>query len=127
MPYAPYELAGFLAPYGEKPHLFCVMNDPCPDGLCMVLMITTIYPNRSHDPTCVLNQGDHVFLRHPSYVAYRLASTSRADHVARMVDRGLYIPKEDWDPPVFNRVAMGVHQSPFVSRGMLKYSVANGI
>jgi hypothetical protein len=125
--YTPYELAGLLVPYDERPHLWAVMNDACKDGLCMLVMISSIKAGRSYDNTCVLQQGDHPFIDHDSYVVYRLAYTSRADHIGNMVDKKIYIPKEDWDVHVFNRIAAGIYQSDQISRGMEKYAVANNI
>ena len=123
----PYELAGFLAPYGETPHLFAVMNDPCQDGLCLLLMVTSIKEGRLFDSTCVLNVGDHEFIKHPSYIVYRLAYTAKATHIGNMVDKLLYIPKDDWDAAVFNRIASGIYASDQTSRGMSKYAAANNI
>lgn len=127
MGYAPYELGAILIPYNEALHLFAVMNDPCADGLCLLLMVTSIKPKRSFDGTCILNDGDHEFLRHQSYIAYRIAQQARAVHIGRMVDQGFYQRKEDWEASVFNRIAAGLYASPETARGMIKYAQANNI
>ena len=120
-------MAGFLAPYGESPHLFSVMNDPCQDGLCLLLMVTSVKDGRVYDTTCVLSVGDHPFIKHPSYIAYRIAYTPRANHIANMIDKGLYLTKEDWLAPVFNRIATGIYSSDQTPRGMANYAAANNI
>jgi hypothetical protein len=127
MPYSPYEMAGLLMPYNDAPHLFAVMNDPCPDGQCLVLMVTTLKAGRYHDPACLLNVGDHPFIRHPSWIAYRIAETPRAAHVGNMVDKKLFIPRDDWTPAVFNRLAAGIYNSDDTRGGIIKYANANNI
>lgn len=123
----PYERGGLLVPYNEQPHLWVVMNDECPDGQCLLLMITTIYETRKTDTTCVLNVGDHPFIKHPSYIAYRLAQLSRADHVRKMLAKKYYVSKEDFDVPVFDRIAEGIFQSDRVTGVVRKYAVAVGL
>lgn len=127
MPFIPYELCSYLGPYGPGPHLFAVMNDPCKDGLCLTLMISSIKDGKAHDATCVLNVGDHPFVKKPSSVVYRLATTARAIHIGSMVDKKVYVHREDWDPAVFNRIAQGIYQSDNTSLGMVKYAAANNI
>lgn len=127
MGYLPYEMAGLLMPYNDAPHLFAVMNDPCPEGLCLVLMITSVKERRYYDPTCVLNVGDHPFIRHPSWVAYRIADMPRANHIGNMVDKKLFVVKEDWDAAVFNRIASGIYNSDEAKLGVIKYATANNI
>ena len=127
MPYAPYEMAGLLMPYNENPHLFAVMNDPCKDGLCLVLMVTSVKLNRYHDATCLLTIGDHPFIRHPSWIAYRIAETPRAGHISNMVDKKLFVPKEGWTPAVFNRIAAGIYTSDDTRGAIEKYAADNNI
>ncbi len=127
MPYSPYEMAGILMPYHDNPHLFAVMNDPCPEGQCLVLMITSIKENRYHDPTCVLGVGDHSFIRHPSWVAYRLAEMTSARHIGNMVDKKYFISKDDWTADVFNRIAAGIYSSDDTRRAVERYAAANNI
>ena len=127
MGYSPHEMAGLLIGYGDDHHLFAVMNDPCKDGLCLLLMVTTIRGHRRQDNTCVLNAGDHTFIKHPSYIAYRIANLSRGDHIGSMVDKHLYIKKDDWDPVVFNKIANGIYVSEDTTLGVIKYARKNGI
>ena len=127
MGFLPYEMAGLMMPYNDVPHLFAVMNDPCPDGSCLVLMVTTIKEKRYHDPTCILTAGDHPFLRHDSWIAYRLAEIPRAAHVGNMVDKKLFLHREDWDAPVFNRISSGIYNSDDTKLGIVKYATANNI
>ena len=127
MPYAPYKGATILAPYNEVPHLFVVMNDPCPDGFCLLVMITSIKPNKHYDRACVLGPGDHPFLKHPSHVLYRMAEPVRASRIVKMVGLHYYTPKDDLDPTVFSRVADGVYASDDTPLRIIRYAKANGV
>ncbi len=127
MSYDPYEMSGVLAPYGESPHLFAIMNNPCQDGLCLLLMVTSIKEGRKYDETCVLGQGDHPFIKHASCIVYRLAYTPRATHIGNTVNKGLFIKKEDWLASIFNKIAAGLYNSDQTPRGMAKYAAANNI
>ena len=83
--YRPGRRSTILIPYNEVRHLFLIMNDPCPEGMCLSLMITSIKAGRIHDSTCILDVGDHDFIRHPSFVLYRMAETLKASHVSARI------------------------------------------
>jgi hypothetical protein len=123
----PYRGATFLMDYMGGPHLMIVMNDPDKDGLCLLLMITTIYPNRKHDPACILNAGDHPFLTRQSYVAYGTANYGQSRHIAKMAAARVYEQKPDLDPAVLKLVSNGLYGSNNSRQSLIKYATANGI
>ncbi len=114
-------------PSPDKHHLFVVMNDPCPDKLCLVISITTIHDGRAFDPACVLQAGDHPFITHPSYVKYRLAETIRAFQIVKLIKSNVYIPREDFDPAIFARIAAGIYESEDVARRIVLYAEAQDV
>ena len=116
-----------LAPFNEKQHLWIVMNDECAAGQCLLLMVTSVYPTRKSDESCLLNIGDHPFIMHPSYIAYRLAQMPRAQHIRKMLASKFYIPKEDFSGPVFARIAGGIFTSDEASGAVQKYAAAIGL
>lgn len=121
MTYAPYKGATLLIPYGEKPHLFIVLNDPCREGACLLTMITTMYNNKKHDPACVFNGGEHPFIKHPSYALYRLANISQASHIANMVNRKYYQTNEDVSAGMYDVIINGLHNSEHTPHRIIKY------
>jgi hypothetical protein len=125
--YRPYQKAGLLIDYNGSPHLFVTMNDPCPDGLCLLIMVTSVKQGRHYDSACVLDVGDHPFIRHPSFCLYRLAECIRAQHIAKMVDAGVYATKADFSPTVFVRIASGLYASPEVRPRIVTYARAQGV
>lgn len=123
----PYERGGMLAPFHDKPHLWIVMNDGCSAGQCLVIMISTIYASRPHDPACVLDVGDHDFLDHPSYAVYRLAETPTVARVQALLARGYYKPKEDFPAATFARIAKGIFASDETRRRIVTYAETVGL
>ena len=98
------------------------MNDPCPDTLCLLVMISSVKAGRRFDATCLLEKGDHEFIDHKSYCVYRLAMQSLAAHIGRMVNSRVYIAKADFPPKTFCRIADGLYQSPETKRSIVRYA-----
>ena len=123
----PYKAGGILMPVNPALHLFTIMNDPCPRKECLVVMVTSIYPNRKYDDACVLNVGDHPFISHPSYMLYRMAETLQAARISTRIGQKYYIPRDDFSPPVFRRIVDGLYESEETKGRILSYAQANAI
>lgn len=90
-------------------------------------MVTSIKPNKFHDPTCVLGDGDHDFIEHPSYLLYRMAETMPAAHIGKMVDKNFYITRDDLTEAVYSRIAAGIYQSDQTPLRIVRYARERGI
>ena len=127
MTYVPYRKCGLLIPFNEVPHLFAVMNDECCDKFCLTIMITSIRPGKYYDAACVLDVGDHPFIKHPSYLLYRMAEITKADRISLFVSKNYYIPKEDFSEEVFKRISAGIRISDDTPLRIVRYADENGI
>ncbi|WP_426239383.1 hypothetical protein [Pararhizobium sp. DWP1-1-3] len=125
--YIPYRTASFLGPINEVHHLFAVMNGPCGEKQCLIINVTTIKAGKSHDTSCVLEAGAHPFIKHPSFLLYRLAQITRAAHIGNMIDKKYYLTREDWDAGVFQRIVDGIRISDDTSGRIIRYADQNGI
>jgi hypothetical protein len=125
--YVPYRAASYIGPVNEVHHLYAVMNDPCAHQQCLVMNVTSIRPGKYHDPACELHVGDHPFVKHPSYILYRLAETMRADRIGKFVDLNYYLTKDDWHPEVFQRIINGIRESDDTPPRIVRYADENGI
>ncbi len=123
----PYRSGGLLMPFNPDLHLFAILNDPCPQKHCLVVMVTSLKPKRAHDATCILEAGDHPFVTRQSYLLYRMADTIRADQIRTRIGQNMYIPKEDFAPPVFKRIADGLYNSEETRGRILRYAEANEV
>lgn len=118
----PYKSGAVLMPYNGKMHLFCIMNDPCKNRLCLVCMVTTIYKDRPYDNACILQIGDHGFIRHPSYVLYRTACQINENHFRKMLEMNEFSEKENFRPDIFRKIADGLYSSENTTGTMLRYA-----
>lgn len=107
-------------PAGE--HLFIVLCDPRPftgygTNPCIVLVnLSSIREGIHHDATCVLELGEHVFVKRASFVEYRRARIEQVTHVTKMVEQGLFKPQEPMSHEILGRVLEGLTRSPFTKR-----------
>lgn len=127
MSYSPYRRACLLIPFHDAPHLFVVLNDPCKDENCLIVMISSIKENRKHDDTCVLNKGDHEFIVKPSYVVYRLAETALASHISNMVAKRFYTIKQDCSETLYDKIVDGLTASDETRPRIIKYADSVGL
>lgn len=127
MAYVPYCRASLLIPFNDVPHLFVVMNDPCKDGLCLLVMLSSVKEGKAHDKSCVLNEADHEFIKHPTYVVYRLANTVNSNHITSMVAKKFYVEKADVTTEVFNQIVDGLYASDETRPFVISYAQSVGL
>ena len=127
MAYVPSARACLLIPFNDVPHLFVVLNDPCKDGQCLLVMLSSVKEGKPHDKTCVLNKGDHEFVDRPTFVVYRLANTVNAKHIGAMVDKKLYVKKQVMKEEAFVKIVQGLHASDEAKPFAISYAKKNKI
>lgn len=125
--YVPQAGACLLIPFNDVPHLSVILNDPCSDGCCLLAMVSSVKTGRRYDPACLLNRGDHGFIRHESYMVYRLAETVRADRISNLVGRRYYLERDAISRPVFSRIASGLYTSDETRPRIIEYAKRVGI
>jgi len=103
------------------------MNDPDEDGQCLLVMMNSIKASRPYDSTCLLQVGDHDFVRHDSYINYRIAEYSSAAHIVKMVEKHGYKPKADFSKEVFKRICEGLYSSDETKPAIRRYAKKVGI
>ena len=80
-----------LVPSGPQgQHLFVLILGPITlpsygsQAQLAMVSATSIRDGIPYDPACVLAPGDHPFIQHPSYVAYRYLRIDSVSHVSQM-------------------------------------------
>lgn len=113
----------FLMESGPTKHLFVVLDDPkVQPGHGKVLIAVCVGitsatdDGRIIDPTCIIEPGEHPFIRHRSFAHYRKAETIREDIYAPAIKSGQYPLKEPVSPALLQRLQDGLRQSAAVSR-----------
>lgn len=106
--------ATFLRTTGLKHHLHIVLKAGCAVPNCgklphaVYVNITTIRPPPTyHDPTCVLQPGEHPFVIAPSYVFYKQICSEDEAHLNNTVSSS-GLARDPLDPVVLKRMINGV-------------------
>lgn len=104
-------------------HLHIIVWGPSAAGpsygsrpIVVLVGVTSIRPGLPHDSTCTLACGDHPFIRHPSFVAYRFMRYLAAIDVHQNVASGLWTPHVDCSQALAQRIVEGVKISGSVPR-----------
>ena len=115
--------ATLLIPSGARGlHLFIVILGPIvlptygANPQTGMVSVTTLRSGIPHDEACELNTGDHPFIRHASYIAYRHMRVDSTAHVQRMVADGVWKPHEPCSPELLDRVVAGARASRLIPR-----------
>ncbi|PMV87249.1 MULTISPECIES: hypothetical protein [unclassified Pseudomonas] len=111
-----FQKGTLLIPTGGSQHLHIVMNDPlhCPvHGHVVVLLvnISTVYPEKYSDQTCILAPGSHPFILNDSWIVYRQAVVSRVSGIEDGILARTIHPRLPISSPDFDRVRQGFDAS----------------
>lgn len=114
-----YGIAGF------SDHLIIVCTDPVfyrDYGCEAVLSVNvTSWRENSNDPTCILNVGNHPFIRHKSFVFYKQAIPLRVPGLIEKVQSGDLIPMGYLSESVLQKVLDGFEKSDQTPLKALKF------
>lgn len=117
--YQPYRRGTLLVPSG-KDHLHIVCSDPVYHPIkgcdCVLIVNITSVPKISYfDNSCILDIGDHKFIRHKSYAYYELAVRWKVPVLTNKVISKEYVPHDDLTDSVMIRVMQGFSNSKHTS------------
>ena len=114
----------FLIPSGpgDKKHQHFVVVEPrvLPGhgrrSHVLLAGVTTIYEGVHYDSACVLEPGDHPFIKHHSYIDYRNVRIVAVTHVETMRDKGVWIENDSCSRTLIERIFAGIFVSKHVKR-----------
>ncbi|HEV7925063.1 MAG TPA: hypothetical protein VGR14_06900 [Verrucomicrobiae bacterium] len=99
--------------HGED-HLWLIVNDPSAhSGFALIVNVSTLRLNA--ETTCVVQAGDHPFIKHDSYVRYGSARKVRVTDLAEAVKKGLLKPNQAASKAFLAKVRAGAKASPFLA------------
>lgn len=110
-----------LIPSGGVKHLHFVCSDPvfypkyAKESVLVVNISSVPEEGEEYDGTCVLDVGDHPFVKHPSYVYYRKADIFGAESVQQRIDDGTFDVHQVCPDGTFARILDGFDISEDVS------------
>lgn len=121
--WAPANGGTLLVPSGSVNHLFAMVLGPIViEGYGkseqVVLVNATSIPDGAapYDATCVLVPGDHPFIKHPSYIAYRHMRIESSPHLCACVGKSVFVPHDPCSADLLARVVDGVCKSRMTPR-----------
>jgi len=125
--FLPLKKATILVPSGpvhdkDRKHLFVILaNHPTSDtheSSVLLVSVSSIKPEIPYDNACILNPGDHPFIKHNSFVVYARARIENTNAILRGVNDGKLIPQEPMSQPVFDRICAGLTVSIHTPRNI---------
>lgn len=100
----------------ERKHLHIVCCDPDEKGNVVIVSVCSARDDNKHDQTCLLQDFEHRFLSHESYVLYREAKITTGAALQAGVVQGVMIPHDPVNGQIFLRVKNGICRSPQTPR-----------
>jgi len=114
--YEPTKKGTILVPTGSADHLHFICCDPVyyPNlgrDCVLAVNISSINDGTQYDNSCILNVGDHPFIKHPRYVYYRKADIFGSDSISRNIAEGNFRIHDPCSDQVFNKILQGFESS----------------
>jgi hypothetical protein len=109
----------FFAPWPEPDgmyHLFFVVSDPARDRN-QVLVVPMMTWADYRESICILEPGDHRFVRHTSYIDYGCAEVATATYIEKRIDSSEFRTHDPASPDLLARIRAGAGRSDFLKLG----------
>ena len=104
----------------ERLHLHVVCLDVDDDGNTLIVPMSSYEGNYS-DSTCILDIGDHEFIKHKSFVLYIKAQIRNADELQADIDERVIIPQKDILQYFLLKIRKGVLDSKETPKNIKDY------
>jgi len=114
--FSPYAKCTILAttPIAQdenKKHLLIIITDPVdlPPFKVVTVPINTFY--ESSDDSCILNSGDHPFIKHKSFINYKETRLIEVEKINNGIAKKLFTVRQDIPHDVFSQICKGFEES----------------
>jgi len=108
-------------------HLWVVISDPQANPTDPVVIVNLTTYRSDKDCTCILEPGDHAFVRHRTVVHYGGAYAVPTGRLDEMRSLGELEPQPPLSPALLGRVRDGAGRSEFTPEGCRKILVEEGL
>lgn len=102
-----------LSAAAEVKHLYVLISQENPGPRNLLVSVTSIREGVFYDDACVINAGEHPFIKHPSYVYYNEPINAGRRHIEKQTEAGSWIRREDVSDELFSRITDGLTKSDF--------------
>jgi hypothetical protein len=126
MTFQPLKKATLLMPSGprddpERLHLWVVLTDPCALEANIIVSLCTLHQDRYHDPSCVLEAGEHRRIKVRSWANYRLARAVHSNNLVKGEAAWLYRIDAPVSDAVYERLCAGLLASEHTAIRLRRY------
>lgn len=109
----------FFAPWpppDDNKHLFFVISDPGRNRE-RVLVVPLMTYDTYKEATCVLEKGEHRFIRHTSYIDYACAVVEAAGFIEQKISAKEFRTHDRASPGLLKKIREGAEKSDFLALG----------
>ena len=121
MTFVPSKKSTLLIPSGETNHLFVILTDACSQHQHLLVSFSTIRQECFHDPSCIVTEGEHPFIKRPSFLAYNHARTELHSHLVKCVSGWTFRPHAPVTDDLFEKICRGLIESDHTPNRIKKY------
>lgn len=100
-------------------HLYFILTEPNKDNRVLLVNITT--HRFGKDETCILNVGDHPFIRHKSVVEYSEAIEPKLTQIEKLLETGYSNTPASASDDLLERMQDGARKSPALPSKYTRY------
>ncbi len=116
---------------GPNPHLHVVLNDPIyyppKEGESVLIVCFCSYTSKLQDATCLIEVGDHDFIKWQTYVDYGRAEVKLSMPLELHVASGIHELGVEVSEDLYERIRQGFRQSRRTPRKILNFMDFAGI
>lgn len=111
----------------ELKHLFFILTDPCEDKetkrpeMLLLVNCSTVYPEKPFDNACVLDVGEHPFIKHKSYIYYKETRIESLIDIEQGIEQNRFIRREIINDALYERILKGAFSSKQIERRYLRF------
>jgi hypothetical protein len=120
-------LGGGESVTNKTPHLHIILSDSDEDGNCLVVSLTTWReddngkPFRGQDKSCILDAGDHPFIKHRSWIYYAKARSLPCNEIYNRIMDKTFERQAALKDDVLLLIQEGARKSKFLPGEMRRF------
>ncbi|MBN1809990.1 MAG: hypothetical protein JW909_13055 [Planctomycetes bacterium] len=88
-------------------HLWLILTDPARDSDCRTVIVNITTYRAEKDHSCLLDVGDHPFIRHRTCIAYDYARIIKANRLEKLETDGIIHFEQPFSADVLRRIMAG--------------------
>lgn len=116
---------------GAEKHLYVVINDPAyserKGGDTVLVVNFSTYLGGLQDGTCLIDKGEHPFVKQSTYVRYEDAQLLLVEKVGKLIDAGFITAGHAVSDDLYQRILAGFRNSKRVERKVLDFLNSIGL